>query len=89
MQDSLMTETAKTSMTVYYLDLLTDHYVTKDREEREDCRKGCLSIDDQEGHMVDFQAICQVADTCSSLVGVCDDNDFVTTIDQFLNLSVH
>ena len=33
MQDSLMTETAKTSMAVYYLNLLPNHYVAKDWEE--------------------------------------------------------
>ena len=85
MQDSLMTETAKTGMAVYYLNLLPNHYIAKDWEEREDCGKGSLSIDDKEGHMVDFQAICQVADTCSSFVSVCDDDDFVATIDQFLS----
>jgi hypothetical protein len=88
MQDSLMAQTAETGMTVHYLDLLSNHYIAEDRKEREDCRKGGLSIDDQKGHMVDFKAICQVSNTCSSFVCVCDDNDFVATINQFLCLSV-
>ena len=88
MQDSLMTQTAETGMTMNYLDLLSDHYIAEDWKERKDCRKGCLSIDDQEGHMIDFQAICQVANTCSSFVCVSNDNDFVAAVDQFLKLSV-
>jgi len=38
--------------------------------------------------MIDLQAICQIANTCSSFVRVCDDNDFVATVNQFLSLSV-
>lgn len=35
--------------------------------------------------MVDFDAIGEIADACSALVGVSDDDYLVTTVDKFLS----
>jgi hypothetical protein len=73
-------------VSVYYFDALADHNVAEDGEEREDGRKRGLSVDDQEGNIVDLQAICKVPYTSPTSVGMSDDNHLVAAIDEFLNL---
>ncbi|KAK5001218.1 hypothetical protein LTR28_012879, partial [Elasticomyces elasticus] len=71
-------------MAVNNLDALTNENVAEDRKEREDGREGCLAIDDHERHVVDFQAVGEVANARSAGVGMGDDDDLVATIDEFL-----
>lgn len=80
MQDSFMTKTAQTCMTVDNLDFFSDDYIAENWKEREDRGKGSLPVDDKERYMVDFESVGQVADTCSAFVGVSDDNDFVSAV---------
>lgn len=84
MQNGLMAQTAETSMAVYDLDAFAYDNVAEDWEEREDSGKGGLAVDDEEGHVVDLEAVGEVAHTCSTGVGVRDDDDLVSTIDEFL-----
>lgn len=60
--------------------------VAKDGKEGEDGRKGRLAVDDEEGDVVDFEAIGQVPHACSASVGMCDDDDLVSAVDEFLAL---
>lgn len=85
MQNGFMTQTAETGMTVYYLDSFAYDDVAEYREEGEDGWEGGLAVDDEEGHVVHFQPICEVSDACSAGVRVRDDYDFVPTIDEFLD----
>jgi plastocyanin len=84
MQYGLMTQAAKTGMSVYYFNALANHDVAKDGKEGEDRGEGRLAIDDEEGNVVDFEAIGQVPYACSPGVGVCNDDDLVSAIDEFL-----
>lgn len=82
--DCLNAKIAETSMTVDDFDTFADDDVPKDGEEREDSWKGRLSIDDEEWHVVDFDAVGQVTDTCPTSVGMCYDNHLVSSVDKFL-----
>ena len=84
MQNGLMAQAAQTSMAVDDLDLLTDDDVAEDGEEGEDGRKGGLAVDDKEGHVVDLEAIGQVADASATLVLMGDDDDLVATVNELL-----
>lgn len=84
MEDCLMAQTAETSMAVYNLDAFAYHNVSKYWEEGEDSGKGSLAVDDEEGYVVHLEAVRQIAHTCPAGVCVCDNYDFVTTIDEFL-----
>ena len=84
MEDRFVTEIAKTGMSMDYLDLLSYDNVAEQWEEGEDGRKGGLAVNGPERHIVDFEAIGKVSDPRSSLECVGYDDDFVTTIDEFL-----
>lgn len=69
-------------MTVDDLNAFPDDDIPEDWEEREDGGKSAFSIHDQEGHMVHFEAIGQVADAGATFVSMSDDNNFVPSINQ-------
>lgn len=77
-----MAKTAQTGVAVDYVDLLSDHDVSKEGEEGEDSRKSGGSVDDGEGDVVDFDAIRKISYPLSVLIGMRYDDDFVTAIDQ-------
>ena len=66
------------------LDPFAEHDGAEDGEEAEDGGEGGFAVDDEEGHVVDFETIGEVADACAALVGVCDYDDFVAAVDEFL-----
>jgi hypothetical protein len=74
-------------MSVYDSNALADDDVSEDREEGEDSREGCLAVYDPERDVVDFETIGQVSHAFSTLVGVRNDDDFVSAIDEFLVMS--
>jgi hypothetical protein len=79
-----MTKTAQTCVTMDDLDFLPDDNIAKYWKEGEDRRECGLSVDDEERDMVYFETVCQIANACSTFVCVCDYDDFVATIDEFL-----
>ena len=83
-----MAETAQAGMTMHNFDALSNHDVAEDGEEGEHRGHGRFAVDNEEGHMVDLEAIGQVADTGSTFVCVGDDDDFVASVYQFLPSSV-
>lgn len=85
MEDSLLTETAQASMSMDNLNLFADDNVSKYGEERKDGGHRRLAVDDEEGHMVDLESVCEVADPSATLVRMGDDNDFVSAVDQLLD----
>jgi hypothetical protein len=84
MEDSLMTETAETCMTVDNLYLLADYDVAKDWKEGKHGWEGSLSVDDEEWYVVDFETIGEVSDSSAALVCMSDYDDLVSSIDKFL-----
>lgn len=85
MQDSFMAQTAETSMAVDNFDSFAYDNVAEHWEEGEDSGEGRFSVDDEERHVVDFEAVGEVPYTCSAGVCVSDDYDFVPTINEFLD----
>lgn len=72
-------------MTVDNLNLFANDDVAEYGEEREERRHRGLAVYDEEGDMVDFEAICEVAYSGAAFVGVGDDDDFVAAVDEFLS----
>lgn len=81
-EDGLVAETAETSMAMDNLDALADANVSEDGEEGEDGGKGGVAIDLEEGHVVDLDAVGQIADALAVVVGVSDDDDLVAAVDE-------
>lgn len=75
-------------MAVDNLDFLADHNIAKNGKEGEDGREGCLAIDDEEGDMVDFQPVGQVAHTTATLISMSNYYNFVATVDELLRRAV-
>lgn len=81
-QDGLVAEVAQAGVAVDDLDALADADVAEEREEGEDGREGGLAVDDEEGHVVDLEAVGQVAHALAVVVGVRDDDDLVAAVDE-------
>lgn len=72
-------------MSVNDFDSLADYYVPENREEGEHRGKRCLTVNDKEWHIVDFDSVGEVSHSSTPFVGMSDDNYFVATINQFLD----
>ena len=84
MEDGLVAQAAETGMSVDYLYTFANDDIPKNGEKREDGRESRLSVDDEKGNIIDFQAICEVAYTSPAFVGVRYNDDFVSAIYKFL-----
>lgn len=71
-------------MTMDDLDVLAQYYISEYWEKREDGRERGFAVYHQERDMVDFQAICKVSNTRPAGICMCDDNNFVPPVNQFL-----
>lgn len=78
----LLAQSAQTGVAVDNLNLLPDADVAQDGEEGEDGGKGGSAVDDEKGHVVDLDAIVEVADALAVVVGVGDDDDLVPAVDE-------
>lgn len=79
-----MTQTAQTGVAVDNLDSFSDDNIPEDRKEGEDGWKGGFAVDDEEGDVVDLEAIGEISDAGSAFVGMRDDDDFVAAVYEFL-----
>lgn len=79
-----MAETAQTSVPMNNLDLFADDDIPKYREKREHRGHGRLAVYDKERDMVDFEAIGEVSNSSTSFIRMSDNDDFMSTIDEFL-----
>lgn len=70
-------------MAVDDLDAFAEDNGSEDREEGEDRWEGGFAVNNEEGHVVDFQAIGEISHACSSLVRVSDDDHFMASVDEF------
>lgn len=82
MENGLVTQVAQAAMAVDNLDALADDNVPKDGEEGEDGGEGGVAVDDEEGDVVDFEAVGEVADALAIVVGVGYDDDLVAAVDK-------
>lgn len=69
-------------MAVNDLNLLTDADISERREEGKNCRERRVSVNDEERHVVDLEAVGQVANTLAIAVRVRDDDDLVAAVNQ-------
>lgn len=84
MQDGFVTEAAQTLVAMDNLDLFSYDNIAEDREEGEDGGHRGLAVNDKVGDMVDLQAVGQVSDAGPAPVCMCDDDDLVASIYEFL-----
>lgn len=77
-----MAQIAQARMAMHDLDLFSNDDIPKDWEEGEDGGKGSCAVDDEKWDMVDFEAIREISHPRSPIVGVCYDDDFVSSIDK-------
>jgi hypothetical protein len=82
-QNGLETQVAQAGMAMDNFNLLPDDDVSKDWKEGEDGGEGGLAVYDEEGYVVDLEAIGQISNAGSTFVCMGDDDDFVAAIDEF------
>lgn len=82
MEQALVAETAQTAMAVDNLDLLPQHNVAEDGKEGEDGGEGGVTVYDGKGDVVDLDAVGEVPDALSVVVGMGHDNDLVAAVDE-------
>jgi hypothetical protein len=78
-----MAETAQACMSMHDFNLLSNDNVSEDGEEGEDSWEGGGAVDDEEGDVVDLEAIREVSHSRSPLVCMRDDDDLVAPVDEF------
>lgn len=64
------------------LNLLTNANVAEDGEKGEDGRESDVAVDDEERHIIHFEAVGEVADAGAVVIGVGDDDDLVPAVDE-------
>lgn len=84
MEDCFSTEATQTCMAVYNIDVLPDHNIAEYGEEREDGGEGRFAINDEEWDVIDLETISEVANPGPPFVCMCNDNDFVASVYEFL-----
>ena len=84
MKDTFMAETTQTRVSMNDLDAFSNHDVSEYREEGKHRGHGSVTVDDKEGYVVDLQPTSEVSDTSPILSGMCDHDDFVAAIYEFL-----
>lgn len=75
-----MTKATQTSMPVNNFDALSNANISKNGEKGEDGGKSRMAVNDEEWDVIDFYAVCQIADSFSVIVSMGDDDDFVTSV---------
>lgn len=76
-------------MTMDNLNLFANDDVPEYWKEGEDSRERRLAVDDEEGNVVDFEAIGEISDPRAASVGMGDDHDLVTAVDEFARQLVY
>lgn len=87
MEDSFSTKATQTGMSVDNVDVLPNNNIPEYGEEREDGRECGFAVDDEEWDVVDLESIGEVTDSRPPFVCMCNNNNFVSPIDEFLRSS--
>lgn len=69
------------------LNLFANHDIPEDRKEGEHCRHSRLAIYDEERYMVNLETIGQVSNPGPPFICMCNDNDFMAAVYEFLELN--
>ena len=70
-------------MSMYNLNLFSNNNVAEDGKEREDSWQRRFSIYNKKRNVVDFETICEISDTGSTLICVSNDDYFMASINKF------
>lgn len=84
MEDGLPTKATQTCMSMDNFNVLSNDNIAEYGEKGEDGRECRFAIDDQEWDVVDFEPICEITDSGPSFICMGNDNDFMASIDEFL-----
>ena len=68
---------------MYNLNLFSNDNVAEDGKEREDSWQRRFSIYNKKRNVVDFETICEISDTGSTLICMGNDDYFMTSINKF------
>ena len=68
---------------MHNLNLFSDDDISKNGKERKNSGESCFSIDDKEWDVIDFESIGQISHARPAFVGVGNNYDFVTAVDEF------
>lgn len=79
-----MTEAAQTSVPMNNLNLFANDDIPEYREKGEHRGHRRFAVYDKEWNVVDFEAIGEISNSGPSFVRMGDDDDFMSTIDEFL-----
>jgi hypothetical protein len=82
MKDSLVAKAAQTCVAMDDLNLFSDDDIPEDWEKGEDGRHRRLPIDDQKRDMIDLETVGQVVNSCPALIGMSDNSDLMSSINQ-------
>lgn len=77
-----MAEATETGVAVNYLDSFAYDDVPKDWKEGEDSGHCRLPVNDQEWHMIDFEAVGEVMYPCTAFVRMSDYDHFMPSVDK-------
>ena len=83
MQNGFVAKTTQAGVSMNNLNLLPNDNVSENRKEGKYSGHSRLSIYDKKWNMVDFEAICQIPYSGPTSVGMCYNDNFVTSIDEF------
>lgn len=71
-------------MTMDNLNLFSYKDIAEHREKRKHCWEGCFTVDHEERNVIDFEAVGEISHTRSAFVCVCNYDDFMPPVNQFL-----
>ena len=78
-----MTQTAKTGVAMHNFNFFSYDDIPEDWEKGKDSGHCRFSIDDEEGNVVDLEAIGKIANPSPTLVSMGDDDYLMTAVDEF------
>ena len=80
-QNGFVAEATKTGMPMHNLNLFSQDDVAENWEERENGGECRFTVDDKERDVIDFETVGQIAYSCTTFIGMCDDDDLMAAID--------
>lgn len=84
MQYGLMAQTTQAGVSMYDSNALANNNIAEDGKEGEDGGEGGLAVDNPEWDVVDLETVGKISDAFPTVVRMCDDDDLVSTIYEFL-----
>lgn len=89
MESCFPTQTTQGGMAMYNVDLFSYYDVPEYGKEREDGGHSGRAVYGPERHIVAFQTIREISNSCPIIIGVSDNDDLVTSIDEPLGQLIY